>query len=487
MNEPSPSELENVSQTVAFAPSEAASGAASFGDYEVLEELGRGGMGVVYKARHSKFDRLVALKMILAGEHAGSEQQVRFQSEARAVARLQHPNIVQIHEIGEHNGCCYFSLEYVDGGSLAARMKEHLPSDKEAAQLIEVLARTAHYAHGRGVVHRDLKPANILVTKDGVPKIADFGLAKSLGGDSGPTVSGAVLGTPSYMAPEQALGRAKDVGPAADVYALGAILYELLTGKPPFRGETVLETLRSVEQLAPERPRVHNPRADTSLEAICLKCLEKSPADRYASAEALADDLAAYLRGEAVHADKGTAKRLLGAVLRESRYTEVMILWSRVWMGIAVVYFLICVAKSALLWKGVEDHLPYFAVWTAGLVGTCGLVWLFRIRGGPRLSYVERQLAQIWGVFWAGFFLTAWQYQAVGGPIAGLLPILVLEAGISFASMATILGGSFYGMAIAGVGTAFLEALWPEVGPLISGCVCSPALFWLGWKYSKRL
>ncbi len=229
---------------------------------------------------------------------------------------MQHPNIVQIHEIGEHDGLPYFSLEHVDGGNLAARLQGSPPSDMEAAQLVELLARTVHYAHGRGIVHRDLKPANILLTGDGFPKIADFGLAKILSEDSGATRTGAILGTPSYMAPEQACGKSGKIGPAIDIYALGANLYELLTGRPPFRGETMLETLRLVEEQLPEPPHVHNPRVDRALEAICLKCLEKAAKDRYPSAEKLADDLAAYVRGEPVHAARGTASRLFGAVLR---------------------------------------------------------------------------------------------------------------------------------------------------------------------------
>jgi hypothetical protein len=457
----------------------------SFGDYEVLEELGRGGMGVVYKAQHVKFQRLVALKMILAGPYASPEQQSRFLTEARAVARLQHPNIVQIYDIGTHDGSPYFSLEYVDGGSLAARLQGPPPSDKEAAQLVEVLARAVHHAHGRGIVHRDLKPANVLLTSEGVPKIADFGLAKFVGRDSGATHSGAVLGTPSYMAPEQASGKVREVGPAADVYALGAILYELLTGHPPFRAATPLETLRLVEEQAPVRPRVYNPRLDPALEAVCLKCLEKAPAERYASAEKLAGDLAAYVRGESVDADRGVARRLLGTVLRQSRYTEVMVLWSGVWMGMAVLYFLICLAKSLLVWGGVEEHGPYFAIWAVGLAALAVLVWLCRFRRGPPLSFVERQLAQPWLLFWVAFFLTAWQYQRTGGPVDSLLPILMLELTLAYGCTAAILGGSFYVITAVCLVTAVLEALWPNAGPLISAAT-TPALFWLGWKYSRR-
>jgi tRNA A-37 threonylcarbamoyl transferase component Bud32 len=478
--------MSDLGETIAYEPAPAPKLMASFGDYEVIEELGRGGMGVVYKARHVKFQRLVALKMILAGDHAGVEQTARFLAEARAVARLQHPNIVQIHEIGEHDGLPYFSLEYVDGGNLAARLKGPPPSDMEAAQLVELLARTVHYAHGRGIVHRDLKPANILLTGDGVPKIADFGLAKILSEDSGATHTGAILGTPSYMAPEQASGKSSKIGPAIDIYGLGAILYELLTGRPPFRGETMLETLRLVEEQTPEPPRVHNPRVDPALEAICLNSLEKAPKDRYPSADALAEDLAAYVRGEPVHAARGTASRLFGAILRETRYTEMMTLWSGIWMGLAVAYFFICLAKSLLVWNEVTSHGPFFAIWVAMYLTVVGLLWFCRLRNGPSLSQVERQIVQIWCFFWVGFFLTVWQYHRLGAPIAGLHPILILELAVVTGCLAALLGGSFYVMTAACVGTAVLEALWPEVGPLVSGVFCSPALFWLGWKYSRR-
>ena len=455
--------------------------------YEIVAELGRGGMGVVYQARHVKFQRAVALKMILAGEHAGAEQTARFLAEARAVARLQNSNIVQIHEIGEHNGLPYFSLEYVDGGNLATRLKGNPPSDMEAGRLVELLARTVHYAHGRDIVHRDLKPANILLTSDGIPKIADFGLAKILGEDSGATRTGSILGTPSYMAPEQASGKAKDIGPAVDIYALGAILYELLTGRPPFRGETMLETLRLVEEQSPPPPHVYNPRVDRALEAICLKCLQKAPADRYLTADALANDLAAFLRGESVNAHSGTATRLLGAVLRETRYTEVMRLWSGVWMGLAVNAFIVCSADALLLWSEVQDYTPYYGVWIAKLLGDWGLAWFLRSRGGPPALPVERQLLQIWIFFWASHFLIAWLYQRSGAPVAGLIPIAEMLTALTFGAMAAILGGSFYVSSALCVVMAVLNALWPGFGNLFGAVVTAPYFFCLGWKHSRRI
>ena len=279
--------------------------------YVILAELGRGSMGVVYQARQLALNRLVALKMILAGGHAGSEQQSRFRQEAEAVARLKHPNIVQIYDVGDHAGLPYLALEFVDGGSLAHRCGSTPQPLREAAQLLETLARAAHAAHQAGLVHRDLKPANILLTSDGVPKIGDFGLAKRLEEKDGQTRTGAVVGSPGYMAPEQAAGNSAEVGPAADVYALGAILYGLLTGRPPFAGDTVLETLRLTLDQDPLPPRHSRRGVPRDLQTICLKCLEKEPS-RYATAQELADDLRRFLRDEPIRArPAGTLGRVV--------------------------------------------------------------------------------------------------------------------------------------------------------------------------------
>jgi hypothetical protein len=306
--------------------------------YEILGELGRGGMGVVYKARQIALDRTVALKMILHADHAGAEVRARFRTEARAVARLQHPHIVQVFEVGEHQGQPFFSLEFCAGGSLAARLDGTPWEALRAAHLVETLARAMQAAHQAHVVHRDLKPANVLLGADGTLKVTDFGLARKLD-EEGKTRTGEVMGTPSYMAPEQAASD-KNVGPPADVYALGAILYELLTGRPPFKAANVWETIAQVLGLEPVALRQLQPGIPRDLETISLKCLQKAPQQRYASAGELADDLHRFLEKQPILA-------------RPAGIIERGIKWVRRRPTAAVLVGITGLAASALLGLGV--------------------------------------------------------------------------------------------------------------------------------------
>jgi serine/threonine-protein kinase len=325
--------------------------------YDVTAVLGYGGVGVVYRARHRALNREVALKMLLSGAYAGREELVRFRREAEAVAGLSHPNVVRVYDVGEHDGRPYFTMELADGGTLAQRLDgTPLPAPRAAA-LVATIAGAVHAAHVGGIVHRDLKPGNILLRGDDSPAVADFGLARATRAEAAVTLSGARLGTPAYMAPEQAAGRAGATGPAADVYALGAILYELLTGRPPFRGETALETARQVVAEEPVPPRRLNAGIPRDLDTICLKCLAKEPRRRYASAAALAEDLGRFGRGEPV------AARPVGPVGRAAKWARRRPAVAALWLGGGLVA--VGVVAAALSWAGdraataraVEEHL----------------------------------------------------------------------------------------------------------------------------------
>ena len=273
-----------------------------FGDYELLEQIGRGGQGVVFRARQKSLNRTVALKIIGLGQWATKAHLKRFRLEAEAAARLEHPGIVPIHEVGERDGSCYFSMKFVEGGQLDEVARREPMPIRQAVELIAKVARTVHYAHEHGILHRDIKPGNILLDAKGEPHLTDFGLARLVESESSVTHTLDVLGTPSYMAPEQAVGNNAAVSSATDVYGLGAVLYQLLTGQPPFAGGTTYETIKLLLDTEPRQPRLLNPKIDRDLTTICLKCLEKDPKRRYSSALALAEDLERWLKHEPIQA-----------------------------------------------------------------------------------------------------------------------------------------------------------------------------------------
>jgi eukaryotic-like serine/threonine-protein kinase len=455
------------------------------GDYELLEELGRGGMGVVYRAQQVSLDRTVAVKMILRGQLATAADRARFRAEAEAAAKLDHPNIVPVYEVGELDGQPYFSMKFVAGTTLARLLADGPLEPREAAALLVPVAKAIHFAHRHGLLHRDLKPSNILIDADGQPHVTDFGLAKRITDQHGPTLTGAIVGTPSYMSPEQADGRRGAIGPASDVYSLGAILYQMLTGRPPFQAASPVDTLLMVLEQDPVPPRMLNAKADRDLEMVALKCLQKLPQLRYASAEGLAADLNAYLSGEPVSARSGGFTQVIARVFRETHHAPLLENWGLLWMWHSVVLLGLCLATNWLVWQKVESRWPYLWIWAGGLAVWAPIFWALRRRAGP-VTFIERQIAHLWGAAMIAsieLFVIEW---LLGLPVLKLSPVLGLISGMVFVVKAGILSGEFYVQSVASFLTAGIMALWPEFGHTIFGIVTGICFFAPGWKYHRQ-
>jgi hypothetical protein len=414
------------------------------GGYEILGEIARGGMGVVYKARQTAAGRVVALKMILAGEYAGPADVARFRAEAEAAAALDHPNILPIYEVGDHAGRPFFSMKLADGGSLSDRVADLTRDPKAAAAMVATLARAVHFAHQRGVLHRDLKPANVLLDAGGTPYVTDFGLAKRTNADSGLTRTGAVVGTPSYMPPEQARGH-KGLSTAADVYSLGAILYELLTGRPPFRAASVMETLLQVMEAEPVEPRAVNPAADPDLAAVALKCLAKDAVGRYESAAALADDLDRWAAGEPTRARPPSAAGLAWRWLRRNAVAAGLVVAAGAAWGVSFGVTLGMPMLALNTWENDRPALQYLLPPGRGRLSTIGLL---------DLAYVHPP------VWWA----------AVGVAVAATV-------GVGWMSRAVARGASRAGYAVAAVtGLVAMLAASMFVGPQVATVFITPTL-----------
>jgi len=466
-------------------PSGSLSLPARFGDYELQQELGRGGMGVVYRAQQTSLGREVAVKMILRGQFASQADRERFEAEAQAAARLDHPGIVPVYEVGEIDGRPYFSMKHVRGTTLAQRLAEGPLAPREAAVLLAKVARAIHFAHMRGVLHRDLKPSNILLDEQGEPHVTDFGLAKQTAAAEPLTKTGAVLGTPAYMSPEQAAGQRGQVGPRSDVYSLGVILYHMLTGRPPFQAASPGEMVLLVLEQDPVPPRMLNPKADRDLEMICLRCLQKPPDLRYASAAGLADDLEAYLKDESISARSGRFAQILAGMMRETHHAAVLENWGLLWMWHSLALLVACFATNILDLLGDEDRLHYFLLWTAGLGAWAAVFWFLRRRMGP-VTFVERQIAHLWAGSMIAiallFPLEAW----LGLPALKLSPVLGIVTGVVFLAKAGILSGEFYIWAGALFVTAGLMAIFPHYAHFIFGVVSAASFFFPGLKYYRQ-
>jgi len=467
-----------------------------FGDYELIQELGRGGMGVVYKARQLSLDRIVALKLILRGEFASAEEQTRFQKEAEAAARLEHPNIVPIYQVGSYGGQLFFSMKYVAGQTLAGRLVDGPLPDQEAAVLLAIVARAIDYAHSRGVLHRDLKPANILLDANNVPYVTDFGLAKRITGDATITQTGAVIGTPAYMAPEQAAGNRGQIGPACDVYSLGTVLYAALTGHPPFQAGTAVDTLLLVLEQDPLPPRLVNPRVSRDLEMITLRCLQKPPDLRYRSAGDLASDLECCLRGDPIAALSGHLSQVIARMFRETHHATVLENWGLLWMWHSVVLLVLCLVTNGFHWLGTQgiaplmtEPVPYIALWGGGLAVWAPIFWAIRHRSGP-VTFVERQIAHIWGgSVVSAILLFVIEYQ-LRLEVLALSPVLALVNGMAYTIKAGILAGTFYFYAAACFLTALVMA-WMQregidLGISLFGIVAGATFFIPGLKYYRQ-
>ena len=463
------------------------------GDFELQQEIGRGGMGVVYRARQRSLERDVAVKIMIQGAGASAGDLARFETEAAAAARLDHPNIVPIYETGLEQGWRYIGMKLVSGETLSARMAAGPMPEREAAALVLKIARAIQYAHDRGVIHRDLKPANILIDGDGEPHVSDFGLAKRPAADPSVTASGAILGTPSYMAPEQAAGDRSDVGPVSDVFSLGGILYALLTGRPPFQGPTPVDTVLLVLEEDPLPPRLLNAQLSRDLEMIVLRSLQKPIELRYATAAALADDLKAFLAGERVAARSGQFSHIIARLFGDKHHAAVLRNWGLLWMWHAALLLVLCLVTNAfhLLgdeWPQMRTVWPYALLWGLGLAVWAPTFWALRSRAGP-VTAVERQIAHAWGGSIVAVMLLFAIEALLRLPVLTLSPVLGLISGMVFVVKAGILAGSFYINAAAlfasAVVMAFMQSAGNPYGTALFGLIASAAFFIPGWKYHR--
>ncbi len=453
-----------------------------FGDYELLHEIARGGMGVVYKARQLSLNRTVAIKMILQGTLAGSEEIERFKLEAKAVAQLTHPQIVVIYDVGHCDDQYFYAMEYVEGRSLAQVLRAGAISPRRAAEYVEQVAKAIHFAHQNGVVHRDIKPSNILIDEYERARVTDFGLAKHVDRGDELTLSGQMVGTPAYMAPEQITNRRGDIGPLCDVYSLGVLLYELLTKQLPFAGRDQFETLLQVLDCDPQSPRKVNSQVPRPLEMICLKCLEKDPQRRYASAADLADDLSRFLAGDPISLSSSKLVDRLMRTLERSQYDREIHTWARMLMHLAWI----SLATHVLVFFNHTIRPPHplaglIAIRLFEVVGMAAVLWGLREHWFPPRGAPARQLLSLWLGYMAGsltLVIIAFLNSPPGTtfndfraypPLAVLASLLFITLGSSYWGYCYTIGSLFLVLGI-------LMTFWLAAAPLLFGVAWAASL-----------
>ncbi len=457
-------------------------------NYTLEQEIGRGGMGIVYEATRKMDGKTVAIKMILKGDFATKIEKERFRAEGEAARRLNHPNIVPIYEIGEHEGLPYFCMKLIRGQTLSVKLLRGPMLPRKAATIMASISDAIAYAHEHGVLHRDLKPSNIIMDNQGVAHLADFGLAKAITPQAGASLTrtGAILGTPSYMSPEQASGSRGNVGTASDIYSLGAILYHTLTGHAPFLGATPVETVLMVIEQSPIPLRTLNHRVDRNLEMVTLRCLQKPQDLRYQTASKLRDDLQAFLDGRSVSAREGRFLQVASNLFRDTYHVEILENWGLLWMWHSLVLLV-----ASLTTYAFHEYLdrnvrwPYVLMWTVG-VGVWAIVfWMLRRRMGP-VTFVERQLAHVWAAAMGIVIFLFPLEAALGLKTLQLAPVLALVAAMVFLVKAGILSGQFYIHSAIMFATAVVMMLKPECDMLVFGFVSAGCFFLAGLKYYRR-
>lgn len=480
--------LEGVSQSAGSAPA-ITTPLQRVGEYELLEEIDRGGMGVVFKARHPTLRRTVAIKMMLAGAFASEEAERRFRREAAAAARLNHPGIVPVYDVGivDHpgplHGQTWFAMALIAGTDLSRRIGSELFDSITAAQLSTRIVEAIHYAHSKGVIHRDLKPANILLDENNNPHITDFGLSRCHDdNETQLTAAGQIFGTPGYMSPEQAAGKNESVGPATDIYSLGAVMYCMLTGRPPFRASSTVATLQQVTHDAPAPPRLLNRTVEPDLESIILKCLEKDSADRYSTAEELKQDLERFLRGESVSAASINLVGYLGRVLASSRNSEFLEGWSRALYAVSAVVLTFHVALQFLPLTATQITL----VNAGKYVLLLGVIWRAREGVLTPQNPVERTIWSLWIGYILTYLTTEIMVRIVRQPEFTLYAIMSLVSSV----ILLVLGGQLWGgcYVIGGLFAVLAPTItaFPDYGAILFGGLWSFVFFQLGRRYQKQ-